>query len=248
MKKTVWILGLVWGMIGLNTQTAQADFFSSALGEDTLAWSRTPDYPPQVIQAYPGPEGKSFEERFAKHEYEFGFSLGYGYNINIPPVDAESDERTDLRFAYFFPNFKYNLTGLMGSSIYQGALFWVVEAGAAITTRDPHRLQKPVDDAPNYVFGLVPAQLEYKFLQADRSWAPFLFMGVGVSWGDWFASSNELATAYEFILQMGGGMEYFFSNGTALNFNYRFWHLSNSNIKSPNIGINAHIFSFGVSF
>ena len=96
--------------------------------------------------------------------------------------------------------------------------------------------------------GLVPAQLEYKFLNPERSWAPFVFAGVGGAWGDFFQGAVEISTAFQFILQTGGGIEYFFDNGTAINFNYRFWHLSNSNIKSPNVGINAHVFSLGYSF
>lgn len=248
MKKTVWMLGIVWGLCFLNSPAAGANPGFFTLGGTVTAWN-----PPAIhfsgnVQAFPGPGEPSFEERFAKHQHSFGLSLGYGFNINIPPVDAPTDERTDLRFGYFFPNFKYNLTGLMGSSIFQGALYWVVEAGVAFTIRDPHRLGQPVDDAPNYAFGLVPAQLEYKFLNADRSWAPFAFFGVGGTWGDWHISSMELATSFEFVLQGGAGLEYFFSNGTAINFNYRLWHLSNSNVKSSNIGINAHVFSLGFSF
>ena len=94
----------------------------------------------------------------------------------------------------------------------------------------------------------MPAQLEYKFLGFGRSWAPFLFAGIGGSWSEWFQESKEIATAFEFILQTGGGIEYFFDNGTAINFHYRLFHLSNSNVKSPNVGLNAHVFSLGYSF
>jgi len=70
----------------------------------------------------------------------------------------------------------------------------------------------------------------------------------GEAWGDFFQGSEEISTAFEFILQGGVGIEYFFANGTALNFNYRLWHLSNSGINGRNVGTNAHVFSLGFSF
>ncbi|HKI48815.1 MAG TPA: acyloxyacyl hydrolase, partial [Desulfobacteria bacterium] len=159
-----------------------------------------------------------------------------------------SGQRTEIQAIHFFPNFKYNLTGLMGKSIYRGALYWVIEAGAVVSIADPKRNGQVVDQAPTYMFGLVPARLEYQFLGSGRKWAPFLFAGVGGAWGDFFRGSEEISTAFEFILEAGAGIEYFFDNGTALNFNYRLWHFSNSGIKGRNVGINAHVFSLGFSF
>lgn len=256
MVKSFLAAGLVGGLILLPSQ-AQAQFFSSFLQQDAEAWagSRTSALQvagavreteePAAAESTPGP---GFEDRFAKGQYEFGITLGYGENFNLAPIDSPSDIRTQIRFAYVFPNFKYNLTGLVGKSFYRGAWYWMIEAGVAFTVVDPEQAGQPVDQAPTYLIGLVPLQLEYKFLNPERDWAPFFFLGAGVSWGDWSESTRELATVFEFILQFGAGLEYFLDNGTALNFNYRFWHLSNSNIKNPNIGINAHVFSLGYSF
>jgi opacity protein-like surface antigen len=257
MIKSCWAFFIFLALIPLDTERAFAQFFSSAIEGDAKSWNRSPADKTKVAQAFPesgqpaaehGISSPDFESRFAKKQYAFGFSLGIGFTINIPPVDAVSDERTQIRFVHFFPNFKYNLTGIMGESIYRGALYWVVEAGFAVTLKDPTRNNQVVEQSPSFLFGLVPAQLEYKFLSPDRSWAPFLFAGIGGSWSEWFQESKEISTAFEFILQFGGGIEYFFDNGTALNFSYRYWHLSNSNIKSPNIGLNAHVFSLGFSF
>ena len=257
MKKIFGALCLAIVLIPVDSERVWAQLFSSYIisNSDEVGWSSNGES--QVAQAIPEPENAptvnsaslpDFESRFAKGRYQFGLNLGYGLSINIPPVDSVSDERTKLRFAHIFPNFKYNLTGLMGKSIYRGALYWVIEAGVALTLQDPKRNNRVVEQAPTYVIGLVPVGLEYKFVNPRRSWAPFLFGGLGGSWGDWFQESKELATAFEFILQAGGGIEYFFANGTAMNLNYRFWHMSNSNIKSPNIGINAHVLSLGYSF
>lgn len=243
--------------ISLHAERSSAQYFVAAIGEDPRAWSRSRSDALSEAQAFPeggqpvvaeAQASLDFESRFAKGRYGFGVTLGFGYNDNLAPINAASDLRTQLRFAYVFPNFQYNLTGLIGESFYRGALYWMIEVGAVFTVKDPEQNNQLVDNAPTYQIGLVPLQLEYKFLSPERAWAPFLFGGAGMSWGEWSDTTEELATPFEFVLQIGGGLEYFFDHGTALNFNYRLWHLSNSNIKSPNIGINAHIFSLGYRF
>ncbi len=255
MKKSCCAVMVVLALVLWISENAWAQLFSSAIKATPPSWTLARHI--QVAQAVPEAEGSAlaesptfsdFENRFAEGQYEFGLTLGYGIKFTLPPIGLPVQERAKFRFVYFFPNFKYNLTGLIGSSFYRGALYWVIEAGAAVTVKDPTRNNKSINNAPNFVFGLVPAQLEYKFLNPERAWAPFLFAGVGGSWGDWHKGTKEIATAFEFILQTGIGVEYFFANGTAMNIQYRYWHLSNANIKTPNIGINAHVISLGFSF
>jgi len=257
MIKSYWAFILALALIPLDSERAFAQSFSSKIEGNAGSWALSSADEIQVAQAFPASGDlvaepntsfPDFESRFAKGQYEFGLSLGYGFSINLPAETGISGQRTEIRTAHFFPNFKYNLTGLMGKSIYRGALYWVIEVGAVVSLVDPERNGQTVDKAPTFMIGLVPVQLEYKFLNPGRSWAPFLFFGLGGAWGDFFQGSVEISTAFEFILQAGAGIEYFFANGTALNFNYRFWHLSNSNVKSPNVGLNAHVFSLGYSF
>ncbi len=257
MKKYYWTFVLAMVLVSWNAESASAQFISSKIKNDVPVWSLSQADQVQVAQAFPetgdSPSDSNaplpdFESRFAKNQYEFGLSLGFGFSINLPSETGVSGQRTEIRAVHFFPNFKYNLTGLMGESVFRGALYWVVEAGAVVSTVDPERNGQTVDQAPTFMIGLVPAQLEYKFLNPGRSWAPFLFAGLGVAWGDFFQGTEEISTAFEFILQAGAGIEYFFANGTALNFNYRFWHLSNSGIKGRNVGTNTHVFSLGYSF
>ena len=257
MIKSCWAFIFALALIPLDAEKAFAQFFSSTIERNIKPWSLSPVDEIKVAQASSESESPvvghntsspDFESRFAKNQYEFGLSLGYGFSINLPAETGVSGQRTEIRAVHFFPNFKYNLTGLMGKSIFRGALYWVIEAGAVVSLVDPERNGQIVDQAPTFMVGLVPAQLEYKFLNPGRNWAPFIFAGVGGSWGDFFQGSVEISTAFEFILQTGAGVEYFFDNGSAINFNYRLWHLSNSNIKSPNVGVNAHVFSLGYSF
>ncbi len=258
MIKSYWAFFIVLVLIPLGSERAFAQLFSSKIAGDTRSWALSSVDEIKVAQAYPESESSTtehvtssspdFESRFAKNQYEFGLSLGYGFSINLPPATGVSGQRTEIRAVHFFPNFKYNLTGLMGNSVFRGALYWVIEAGAVVSITDPERDGQTVDQAPTFMVGLVPAQLEYKFLNRGRNWVPFVFAGVGGAWGDFFEGSVEISTAFEFILQTGAGIEYFFDNGTAINFNYRLWHLSNSGIKGRNVGTNAHVFSLGYSF
>lgn len=255
MTKFCWTFILALALISLDSERVFAELFSSKIKGDTQSWTLSPGDEIQVAQAIPesGDSAYStsipnFGSRFAKKQYTFGFSLGFGFSINLPPETGIGGQRTEIRAIHFSPNFKYNISGIWGKSFYRGALYWVIEPTVAISTVDPQKNGVIVDQAPTFMVGLVPLQLEYKFLSPARSWAPFVFAGVGGAWGDFFEGAVEISTAFEFILQTGAGIEYFFDNGTSINFNYRLWHLSNSNIKSPNTGINSHVFSLGYSF
>ncbi len=202
----------------------------------------------QVSESKQSFPSTSTNSRFARGTKEFGIQLGYGYTFDLPPVSSAVNDRTNIDFVYFFPFFKYNLTGLIGKSFFQGALFWVIEAGTAISIADPDRNGVKTDNAPNFLFGFTPIQVEYKFINPQRKWAPYVFGGAGFSIGDWHEAAREISTAFEFILQTGAGVEIFCDDGHSFLLNYRLWHLSNSNIKSPNIGLNAHVFSLGFTF
>lgn len=75
---------------------------------------------------------------------------------------------------------------------------------------------------------------------------PYIKGGVGALYMS--QHTKEQSTQYNFLPQGGGGFQYFLNDKTALGFEYRYRHLSNASIKSPNSGIDAHLFLTGVSF
>jgi len=262
MKKPLsflWILFFLMG-IGISTPAMAGDaYFSTRFSKTAL------EAPTEMAQGVPGnlsqptlhaaagdpPSGSpvsSFVNRFEQGTVSWGFQIGYGFTTDIPSPPEQVGDRTNIEFLYLFPNWKYNLTGLIGKGALRGALYWAVEAGLAIAVTDPEFQGRPTDDAPSYVLGLVPFQLEYKFISPDRRWVPFIFGGAGGSVGDFNRAAREISTQFEFILNSGAGIEYYFDNGPAVSFNYHFWHLSNSDIKAPNIGLNSHVFTLGFSF
>jgi hypothetical protein len=177
---------------------------------------------------------ESFSQRFEKGSSDFGAQLGWGHTVDLPP----GRNRTDMGFAFFFPNWQHNLTGLINEGSWkQGAWFYHMEAGLAFADRDDKLL-----------FGWSPLIFQYKFLSPKRRWAPNILLGAGASMTNWKdVAERELGSEFQFLLHIGGGLEYFKEDG-AYSFNYRLFHVSNAGIQFPNIGLNAHVFSLGMRF
>ena len=178
---------------------------------------------------------QSFSDRFAEGGSYFGGNLGHGHTFNLP----KGKDRTDLSFAFIFPNWQKNLTGLVAqNSFLQGALYWQVEAGLALLTHRGHE----------YLVGFSPLMVEYKLLNPKRKWAPTFLAGAGFSMTNWKDQAEyELGSEFQFLLHAGVGVEVFRESG-AYFFNYRLFHVSNSSIQRPNIGLNSHVFSLGFRF
>ena len=176
-----------------------------------------------------------FSQRFEKGSSDFGVQFGWGHNFNLPPGPPN---RTDMGFAFFFPNWQRNLTGVIGGdSWYEGSWFYHMEAGLAFADRDD-----------KFLLGWSPLMVQYKFLSPKRRWAPNILLGTGFSMTNWKdIAERELGSEFQFLLHAGAGLEYFKKNG-AYSINYRLFHVSNAGMQFPNIGLNAHVFSLGMSF
>ena len=178
---------------------------------------------------------QSFSDRFDKGDSSFGGQLGFGHTFNLPP----GKDRTDLSFAFLFPNWQKNLTGLIAQDYYfRGALYWHVEAGMALLSHRGHE----------YLIGFSPLMVEYKLLNPKRKWAPTFLVGAGFSMTNWKDQADyELGSEFEFLLHAGAGVEVFRESGS-YSLNYRLFHTSNAGIQRPNIGLNAHVISLGFRF
>lgn len=187
-----------------------------------------------LVFLVPVSQAEPFAEQFDKGSSSFGLHAGYGYTIDIPP----GRDRSDIGFLFFFPNYQYNLTGLIGESWTRGTLNWHVEAGFALALNRDNE----------YIAGFSPLMLQYKFLNPNRSWAPNILGGAGFALTDWEDTADrELGGKFQFLLHAGSGIEFFLDKGS-VSLNYRFFHLSNGGIKRPNVGLNSHVFSLGLSF
>lgn len=93
--------------------------------------------------------------------------------------------------------------------------------------------------------GLTPF-VRYNFVTFHSRWVPFVEAGAGVSYTD--ISKPDLSTYFEFNLQAGMGIRYFFCPNLAATLQARYLHISNAEIESPDRGVNAPEFLLGLSW
>ncbi|MFN3648295.1 MAG: acyloxyacyl hydrolase [Armatimonadota bacterium] len=87
--------------------------------------------------------------------------------------------------------------------------------------------------------------IRYHFTPGRR-WVPFATVGAGLTYTS--IRRPDLGTGFEFNLQGGLGMHYFFEPDQAFTLEGRWLHLSNAGIDSPNRGANTVILLGGVTW
>lgn len=96
----------------------------------------------------------------------------------------------------------------------------------------------------DYLVGLTP-HLRYNFATGTR-WVPFFDLGAGVTGTD--IRNGDLGGWFQFNLQAGAGVNYFFRNNAALSLEARYLHLSNARLSTPNLGLNSILFLAGLNW
>jgi lipid A 3-O-deacylase len=91
----------------------------------------------------------------------------------------------------------------------------------------------------------LPFFLRYSFPLTQKLY-PYIEAGTGPYYMS--LDTYEQSTYFNFVSQGGGGLTYFFRESWALSVGYRYRHVSNNGIKEPNAGINANVFTAGVSY
>lgn len=88
--------------------------------------------------------------------------------------------------------------------------------------------------------------LKAGLLPQSWSFQPYVKIGAGLDYMTLHA--REQGGQFNFIDTAGAGFHYFFRKNTALTFDYRFRHLSNAGLESPNRGMESHFILSGVTF
>ncbi len=170
--------------------------------------------------------------RVTKGTLEFGLLGGFWKGSNIFGNAPSSNRRA----IYLLPQLGQVLTDEIGSGMVAGNVELLLEPMAA-------HYDEPFS-ASAFGGSLV---LKYNFLSFGR-WMPFWDGGAGMLWTDLAPRIPEQSTQFNFILETGPGVSFFVSENWALTAGARFHHISNSGIGERNIGLNAWLFNFGVSF
>lgn len=87
--------------------------------------------------------------------------------------------------------------------------------------------------------------LRYHF-RTNTRWVPFLTGSVGIGITD--IDDADATGKFQFNEQVGAGVRYFFDRTHAVTAEYGLWHISNGGVREPNDGVNAHVFSVGLSW
>jgi opacity protein-like surface antigen len=88
-------------------------------------------------------------------------------------------------------------------------------------------------------------QIRYDFT-TGTPWVPFMNGGVGVVETD--IGEPDISTRFEFNVQVGAGVHLFLQENLAFTFEYRWFHISNAQIETPNHGTNTQVFTLGMSY
>jgi opacity protein-like surface antigen len=87
--------------------------------------------------------------------------------------------------------------------------------------------------------------LRYHFLGASPI---FPYVEVLAGMGGTSLNVKEIRSNFTFVLEAGAGLGFFLTDGVQLTAGYRFQHISNGNIESPNRGVNSDAGVLGLSF
>lgn len=97
-----------------------------------------------------------------------------------------------------------------------------------------------------YGFAFSPVGFRFLF-RPDKRLKPFVALHAGFIF---FKKPVPLpqSLSYDFTGDFGGGLQYQVKQNKAVNFGYRYYHISNMNIGTINPGYNANVFYVGYSF
>lgn len=185
--------------------------------------------PPVPFYIPEEPSGPEPDVTIHKGAMEAGICLGLGIGMKIFGSSQGHDWGIGtLRFGYV-------LTDLLAEERwYQGHFELLGEVFGG----------KQFLPNPGYMVGFAPL-LRYDFVPGGR-WVPFIDLGAGVTGTN--IRDGDLSKTFEFNLQLGLGTHYFLSDNLALTMEYRYIHLSDGGISSPNRGVNTSSFLFGVTW
>lgn len=163
---------------------------------------------------------------------EVGFISGYWQGNNVFGNEPSANRSAVM----FLPQVGMVVTDELGTGWLRGNVEIVLEPLAA------HFFQPFSASAFG---GTILAK--YNFLSFGR-WMPFWDGGAGMLWTDLAPRIPEQSTPFNFVLQTGPGVQYFFTTRLTMTAGVRFHHISNAGIGERNIGLNAWLFNFGFSY
>jgi hypothetical protein len=166
---------------------------------------------------------------FRKQVTEAGFNVGYGLGLRV----FSGSQRHDLVLGDLHVGTM--LTGVVAKDHFWRGNFELlgqVFGGEEVKPRNA------------YLVGVAPV-LRYNFVTGTPL-VPFIDGGAGATLTD--IRGPDLSTDFEFNVQAGCGMHWFFTPNMAATLDGRWLHLSNAGIDSPNLGVNTVVVFLGMNW
>lgn len=177
--------------------------------------------------AAPAPAASVYENAIANSSYSLGLQAGYGIRLwDNPHIDI----------ALALPSVSFPISGVRGRSWYRGIWEYKVEGVFGIITNLNDRAE----------IGLSPVGLKYNFTGAGTRLVPYSELLLGAEYFN--VPRTVQGTRFNFRVSYGLGCQYFITQGTALNLEARFEHVSNAGIREPNLGVNSGFLLAGMNF
>jgi hypothetical protein len=190
---------------------------------------------PGAATAGPGAEGAA-AGAFAPGRTALGLAAGYGFGVDL--FGSGGTENEEVSFAAFVPSFWIAPFGLLGGDGWGAGSFGLGLEGGLLANAEPR----------SGVAGSAALAARYHWLPPalrGGRLVPFLELSLGIGGLDFDLQSQD--DGFNFFLQGGAGVHWLLSRRTALTSGWRYHHISNAGTRRPNIGINSHLFLFGVS-
>jgi len=170
------------------------------------------------------------EAAFAKGTTIFGLQVGGGVHNNVQELGTVSD----ISFINVNPRVSHLFFSPFGSGLLRSAFEPGLEGW----------FQYYLSPDSATAAGLKLA-FRYHFIGLGRL-VPYLEANAGA--GGTSLKVPEINSTFTFVLEAGVGLSYFITDVVALNFGYRFQHISNGSTSSPNRGFNSDTGVLGISY
>jgi hypothetical protein len=156
---------------------------------------------------------------------QIGVNIGYGYSFS---------SNRDIRFAPLYPFFGSVFTDPVGSGWYRGTGEYILEGDFNYVYKKQKR------HATGFTM-----MVRYNLLSKHESWRPYVQFGFGMLGTN--LSMDGLGMNFNFSTNVAAGIQYFWNPCNAINFEWRFKHISNCELDAENTGLNMNMLLLGYS-
>jgi lipid A 3-O-deacylase len=166
---------------------------------------------------------------------ELGLALGYSWGFE---TSTSSPEMAEVEFLAVAPRWGIGVSNPLAPDRWYDVSFQIFLEASYL------RELQPVDGNAGGL-ALIP-RLNFLGLLESAPLVPYVDLGIGVMGLDFDLAGQD--DGFSFSIQAGVGTRWLVTPRSALALEWRFHHISNANIRRPNLGINSSLLSVAYSY